>query len=56
MRPTCERCDSALPPTTTDAFICSFECTWCRGCAEGDLAMACPTCSGELLQRPRRLG
>lgn len=54
LRPGCERCDRDLPPGSRDAMICSFECTFCRDCAESDLAGICPNCGGELLQRPRR--
>jgi len=28
MRPNCECCDLDLPPDTTDAVICTFECTF----------------------------
>ena len=55
LRPTCECCDKALPPAATDAVICSFECTFCRDCADGKLAGRCPNCSGNLVARPIRL-
>jgi uncharacterized protein len=35
------------------AFICSYECTFCDQCAAAMLHQ-CPTCSGELVARPRR--
>ena len=54
LRPTCECCDTALPPGSTDARICSFECTFCVSCAETVLNGICPNCGGELLPRPRR--
>ena len=54
LRPGCERCDRDLPPDSQDARICSFECTFCRNCAETVLAGKCPNCGGELLARPRR--
>lgn len=54
VRPNCERCDRDLPADSVDALICSFECTFCRECAEQTLLGACPNCAGELLQRPRR--
>jgi hypothetical protein len=56
LRPGCEACDADLPPDSADARICSFECTFCRSCAEGVLAGRCPNCGGELVSRPRRLG
>ena len=54
LRPNCECCDIDLPPESTEAFICSFECTFCRACAEGSLGGRCPNCGGELVVRPRR--
>jgi len=53
LRPTCECCDRALPPDSTEARICTFECTFCTDCA-GLLQGSCPNCGGELLARPRR--
>ena len=35
LRPTCEHCNTALPPDSTEARICSFECTFCASCADG---------------------
>ncbi len=54
LRPNCECCDQDLPPESTDAFICSFECTFCRSCADGVLGGRCPNCGGELVRRPIR--
>ena len=54
LRPSCECCDKDLPPDSTEARICSFECTFCAACAESVLAGKCPNCGGELLARPRR--
>jgi hypothetical protein len=54
LRPGCECCDKDLPPDSTEARICSFECTFCTSCAEGTLAGHCPNCGGELVARPRR--
>lgn len=55
MRPDCERCGADLPADQGGAFICSFECTFCAGCADA-LDERCPTCGGELLDRPARVG
>jgi uncharacterized protein len=52
MRTTCERCGAALAPDGR-AAICSYECTFCAGCAE-QMEHVCPNCSGELVARPRR--
>jgi hypothetical protein len=54
LRPNCECCNRDLAPESADAFICSFECTFCRSCKEGVLGGKCPNCGGELVQRPRR--
>ena len=34
IRPTCEHCNKALPNHSTEAVICTFECTYCKDCAE----------------------
>jgi len=54
LRPGCECCDRDLPGDSPDAMICSFECTFCRACAEGRLGGRCPNCGGELVRRPIR--
>jgi hypothetical protein len=54
LRPNCECCNRDLAPESAEAFICSFECTFCRACKEGVLAGRCPNCGGELVARPRR--
>jgi len=54
LRPNCECCDADLPPDSTAAFICTFECTFCRDCALGALKGRCPNCGGELVRRPVR--
>jgi hypothetical protein len=54
LRPNCECCDRDLPPASTQAMICSFECTFCRDCAEGVLGGRCPNCGGAFAPRPIR--
>ena len=54
LRPNCECCDRDLPPSSDEALICSFECTFCRACAQTVLRGRCPNCDGELAPRPRR--
>lgn len=54
MRPNCEACDKDLPPDAIDAFICSFECTFCIDCTETRFKFVCPNCSGYLVHRPAR--
>src|SRR5690348_2913366 len=53
LRPTCENCNTSLPPDSTEAMICSFECTYCRSCAEKLLGV-CPNCGGDFSPRPIR--
>ena len=52
MKETCEKCNAALAKVA-EAYICSFECTFCPSCTEGMVGV-CPNCGGELLRRPRR--
>ncbi len=54
LRPTCENCNAALPPNSTDAMICTFECTFCRSCVENILHNVCPNCGGGFCPRPIR--
>ncbi|RZL62532.1 MAG: DUF1272 domain-containing protein [Variovorax sp.] len=54
LRPTCEHCNRALPPASTEARICSFECTFCAGCVERVLGNVCPNCGGGFAPRPVR--
>jgi len=54
IRPNCECCDRDLPAASTEAFICSFECTYCRDCASARLGFVCANCGGELVRRPVR--
>ena len=54
LRPNCEYCDKDLPPDSTDARICSYECTFCADCAETRLENVCPNCGGGFAPRPIR--
>ena len=54
LRPNCECCDRDLPPESTEAYICTYECTFCRDCVERNLKGVCPNCGGEFTRRPRR--
>ena len=54
LRPICENCAAPLPPDSTDAMICSFECTFCAACVEGVLQNVCPNCGGGFTPRPVR--
>jgi two-component system LytT family sensor kinase len=52
MKAECERCGRTLP-ADGEAFICSYECTFCPTCYS-DRRGFCPNCGGELRSRPRR--
>jgi two-component system LytT family sensor kinase len=52
MKTSCEACERALP-ADLEAYICSFDCTFCPDCA-AVTQFVCPNCGGELLRRPRR--
>ena len=54
MRTNCEACSKELAPNESDAFICSYECTFCSDCAANDLKLTCPNCGGNLVLRPSR--
>ena len=54
LRPNCECCDKDLSPTSTEAMICTFECTFCRTCADNVLQGVCPNCGGNFTVRPVR--
>ncbi len=54
LRPTCENCNRPLPPDSTDARICSYECTFCADCVDTILENVCPNCGGGFVPRPIR--
>lgn len=54
IRPNCEHCNKDLPNTSTEAMICSFECTYCKECALGVFENVCPSCAGNFVPRPIR--
>lgn len=54
LRPTCEHCNTPLPPDSLDARICSYECTFCAACVEQVLGNVCPNCGGGFTPRPIR--
>ena len=54
LRPNCERCDRDLPPASTEARICSYECTFCATCVDQVLCNVCPNCGGGFVARPIR--
>ena len=54
LRPTCEHCSKSLPPNSSEAMICSFECTFCAACVHDLLHNVCPNCGGGFTARPVR--
>lgn len=52
MKSDCERCNATIG-AQDDAYICSYECTFCSSCTD-DMASKCPNCDGELVRRPVR--
>lgn len=51
MRTSCEKCGASLA-RDAEAYICIYECTFCRTCT-GEMKNVCPNCGGELVRRPR---
>lgn len=54
LRPNCEFCDKDLPPDSTEACICTYECTFCTDCVDHILHNVCPNCGGGFSKRPIR--
>lgn len=54
IRPNCECCDKDLLPNSSEAMICSYECTFCRSCVNDILKNVCPNCGGGFTTRPIR--
>ena len=54
LRPNCECCDRDLPPDSTEARICTFECTFCADCVDHVFGGVCPNCGGGFVPRPVR--
>jgi hypothetical protein len=50
----CDYCDCDLPPESTSARICSYECTFCADCVDTKLFDVCPNCGGGFAPRPIR--
>ncbi|WP_420582915.1 DUF1272 domain-containing protein [Reichenbachiella sp.] len=51
---TCENCNKPLAPQSTEAMICSYECTFCSDCVNEVLQNVCPNCGGGFEKRPVR--
>jgi uncharacterized protein len=54
IKPICENCSKLLPNESSEAMICSFECTFCAECVNSILLNVCPNCGGGFERRPTR--
>ncbi|MGB1261667.1 MAG: DUF1272 domain-containing protein [Cognaticolwellia sp.] len=54
IRPNCECCDKDLLPDSSQAMICTYECTFCIQCVNNILENVCPNCGGGFTPRPIR--
>jgi hypothetical protein len=54
LKPSCEHCDTDLPPDSRLARVCTYECTFCDDCVRTVLHNICPNCGGNLVPRPIR--
>jgi hypothetical protein len=54
LRPNCELCDRELPADSTEACVCTLECTFCSDCVHRRLGGVCPNCGGNFQPRPIR--
>ena len=54
LKPNCESCNRLLPPDSSEARICSYECTFCCTCVDTLLQNVCPNCGGGFTPRPVR--
>jgi hypothetical protein len=53
LKENCETCAAGLD-VDGEAYICSYECSYCRRCSDEVHGYTCPGCGGELVRRPRR--
>lgn len=54
IRNKCENCAKPLPNESSEAMICSYECTFCKECVTEILENVCPNCGGGFEMRPTR--
>ena len=54
IRITCENCKGELPNDSSQAMICTYECTFCKDCVDDILFNVCPNCGGGFEKRPIR--
>lgn len=54
IRTSCENCNKELPNDSSEAMICTYECTFCKDCVDNILFNVCPNCGGGFEKRPIR--
>lgn len=54
LRQNCENCGKDLPNDTSEAMICTYECTFCIECVDKVLENVCPNCGGGFEKCPTR--
>ena len=54
IRLSCEHCEKSLPNDSSEAMICTYECTYCKDCVDHLLMNVCPNCGGGFEKRPTR--
>ncbi|WKV11144.1 DUF1272 domain-containing protein [Marivirga harenae] len=54
IRLNCENCNKQLSNDSSEAMICTYECTFCKDCVENVLQNVCPNCGGGFEKRPTR--
>jgi uncharacterized protein len=54
LKPICENCGKDLPNNSTEAMMCTYECTFCADCVNHVLHNVCPNCGGGFEKRPVR--
>ena len=54
LRQCCENCGKDLPNESSEAMICTYECTYCKDCVENILENVCPNCGGGFEKGPKR--
>lgn len=54
IKPICENCGKLLPNDSSEAMICTLECTFCAECVSTVLNNICPNCGGGFEKRPTR--
>ena len=54
MKKHCQCCGKQLFRNSEEVYICSFESTYCKDCAEAK-SFICTECNGKLEKRPTRI-